>query len=123
MVVIIHDSTIDRTTDGTGRVIDFSIKALKEFDAGTWFGESYIGERMPTLSEVFESIGNKTFINIELKNYASPRDRLAEKVAKLVKHYKLQERITIFIFQSFSIGTNSQNLTLGTYWFISGTRD
>jgi len=99
MVVVIHDPTINRTTNGEGKVVDFTIDELKEFDAGILFGESYTGERIPTLNEVFESVGNKTFINIELKNYLSPLDRLTEKVAKLVKHHNLEERI---LFSSFS---------------------
>lgn len=50
--VAIHDSTLDRTTNGRGVVHDFSLAELRELDAGQWFDRSFMGERIPTLEEV-----------------------------------------------------------------------
>jgi len=83
-VVVIHDQTVDRTTDGVGKVNELVLAALKELDAGEKYDESFRGERIPTLDEVLESIGQKIFINIELTNYASPKDDLPLKVAEIV---------------------------------------
>src|SRR3972149_525582 len=81
---IIHDQTVDRTTHGTGRVRDLSPPALRELDAGSHFDVAFRGELIPTLAEVFEAVGKRTFINIELKNYESPNDPLPQKVVQLV---------------------------------------
>jgi glycerophosphoryl diester phosphodiesterase len=97
-VVVIHDATVNRTTGSQGRVKDLSLAQLKSLDAGSFFSESYRGEKIPTLEEVFEAVGKRTFINVELTNYTTPRDRLVEVVCALVKKFALQERV---IFSSF----------------------
>ena len=100
--VVIHDATVDRTTGGHGRVSQMSLAGLKALDAGAHYEERFRGTRIPTLGEVFAAIGKRAIINVELTNYASPADRLVEKVCELVKEYGLQERI---LFSSF-LGLN-----------------
>src|SRR5215207_6940738 len=101
-VVVIHDPTVDRTTNGQGRVKDLSLTELRTFDAGSSFSEKFHGEKIPTLVEVFEVVGKRTFINVELTNYNTPRDHLVETVCMLVKKHQLQKRI---LFLSF-LGSN-----------------
>jgi glycerophosphoryl diester phosphodiesterase len=60
-VVVIHDQTVDRTTNGTGRVNDLPLAALLELDAGSHFDIAYKGESIPTLSQVFETVGRKDY--------------------------------------------------------------
>ncbi len=98
-VVVFHDDTLDRTTDGTGDIKNFSLDSLKELDAGCSFDTSFCGERIPTLEQVFETLGGKTFINVELKNYSSLFDELPEKVAWLVEKHNLEKRV---LFSSFN---------------------
>jgi glycerophosphoryl diester phosphodiesterase len=98
-VVVIHDQTVERTTDGQGDVRLMSLAALKELDAGSFFDVAFRGERIPTLGQVFEAFGHKTYINVELTNYASPNDNLPDCVAELVKHHRLEKRI---LFSSFN---------------------
>lgn len=97
-VIVIHDSTVDRTTDGKGKVSDLTLTQLKALDAGSFFSPSFAGERIPTLDEVFEAMGKRTFINIELKNYTTRRDDLVEAVCMLVKKHQMQKRV---MFSSF----------------------
>jgi glycerophosphoryl diester phosphodiesterase len=66
-VVLMHDRTIDRTTNGTGDLWDFSLSALREFDAGSWFSEEFAGERIPTLEEVIRYARGRLKLNIEIK--------------------------------------------------------
>jgi glycerophosphoryl diester phosphodiesterase len=101
-VVVIHDSTVDRTTNGRGRVKDLSLSELRSLDAGSSFSEKFHGEKIPTLDEVFETVGRRIFINVELTNYNTPRDHLVEMVCMLVKKHQLQKRI---LFSSF-LGSN-----------------
>ena len=97
-VVVIHDQTVDRTTNGSGVVRKLPLAALRELDAGAKFDAKFKGEKIPTLAEVFEAVGSKLFINIEITNYASPFDDLPVKVAELVKRHSLQDRV---LFSSF----------------------
>jgi glycerophosphoryl diester phosphodiesterase len=97
-VVVIHDPTVDRTTNGKGRVQDLVLAELKKLDCGSFFSGNYAAEKIPTLEEVFESVGKRIFINIELTNYKTPRDNLSEVVCMLVKKHQMQKRI---IFSSF----------------------
>jgi glycerophosphoryl diester phosphodiesterase len=98
-VVVIHDQTVERTTDGQGDVRLMSLDALQKLDAGSFFDVAFHGERIPTLGQVFDAVGHKTFINVELTNYASPKDDLPDRVVELVKHHRLEKRI---LFSSFN---------------------
>lgn len=98
-VIVIHDSTVDRTTPFHGKVSDFRLAELRKMDAGSHFDIAYKGEPIPTLEEVFKAVGQLTYINVELTNYASPNDPLPEKVAELVRQFKLSHRV---IFSSFN---------------------
>ncbi len=97
-MVIIHDQTLERTTNGLGKVIEKNLDDLRALDAGSSFSEEFKGEKIPLLSEVLEEFSNKLLINIELTNYASIRDGLAEKAAGLVKKMGNEESV---IFSSF----------------------
>ncbi len=66
-LVVIHDETVDRTTDGRGRVADMTLDELTRLDAGSWFGERFAGERIPTLDAVFEAMAGRCGLNVELK--------------------------------------------------------
>jgi glycerophosphoryl diester phosphodiesterase len=98
-VVVIHDQTVDRTTNGSGRVSKMGLTALKELDAGSFFDIKFQNERIPTLDEVFKAVGKRIFINVELTNYNSLRDSLPEVVAGLVKRHGLEDRV---LFSSFN---------------------
>jgi glycerophosphoryl diester phosphodiesterase len=97
-VVVMHDTTVDRTTNGKGRVRDLSLSQLKALDAGSHFSDQFKGERVPTLEEVFESLGNRTLINVELTNYTTSGDSLVETVCMLIKKHRMQQHI---LFSSF----------------------
>jgi glycerophosphoryl diester phosphodiesterase len=98
-VVVIHDPAVDRTTPFHGKVADLRLAELRKMDAGSHFDIAFKGESIPTLEEVFKAVGQLTYINVELTNYASPSDTLPEKVADLVRQYKLAQRV---IFSSFN---------------------
>ena len=97
-VVVFHDRTLDRTTDGRGGLSDKTFNELRELDAGSHFAAPHHGERIPLLNEVFELLGRKLFINVELTNYWTPWDDLVERVCQLVRKHALQGRI---LFSSF----------------------
>jgi glycerophosphoryl diester phosphodiesterase len=94
-VVVIHDSTVDRTTNGQGKVSEIPLAELKKLDAGSFFDFAFRGEPIPTLDEVFEAVGGRVYINIELKNYAAPLDPLPARAAEVVRRHR-QERGVLF---------------------------
>ena len=97
-VVVIHDASVDRTTGSHGRVRQLLFSQLEALDAGSFFSEKYRGEKIPALEEVFEAVGKRTFINVELTNYSTRRDELVETVCRLVKKFGLQKSV---MFSSF----------------------
>ncbi|GMV92248.1 MAG: glycerophosphoryl diester phosphodiesterase [Candidatus Hydrogenedentota bacterium] len=67
-LVIMHDGTLDRTTDGTGAVSDLTFTELRALDAGSWFDPKFAGTRIPTLRETLEVIPETVLCNVHLKN-------------------------------------------------------
>lgn len=76
--VVLHDSKVDRTTNGSGEVSGLGLKEIKQLDAGSWFSRDFKNERIPTLREVLKAIGKNSHLHIELK---SDEPDLADKVA------------------------------------------
>ncbi len=66
-LVIMHDKTVDRTTNGKGLVGELTLKQIKELDTGSWKSEKFKGERVPLLSEALEVIPKNMWINLHLK--------------------------------------------------------
>jgi glycerophosphoryl diester phosphodiesterase len=90
-IIVIHDETIDRTTNGKGFINDFTLEELKSF----LIDEKY---QIPTLNEVFDLVDKKCFINIELKGIGT-----APKVVPLIEEYisKKNWNYNQFIISSF----------------------
>jgi glycerophosphoryl diester phosphodiesterase len=102
-VVVIHDPSVTRTTDGRGSVARLSLAELKKLDAGRWFSPEFTGEKIPTLEEVFDTIGHQILMNIEFTNYATPKDRLVREVVELVKTYGIENRVYFTSFLSTNL--------------------
>jgi glycerophosphoryl diester phosphodiesterase len=66
-LVVIHDDTVDRTTNGTGEVRAMTLQKLKRLEAGSKFGVQFANERIPTLEEVLALVGGRCGLNIEIK--------------------------------------------------------
>ena len=97
-VVVIHDATVDRTTGAHGRVKDMSLAELRALSAGSTFSSHFSTEKIPMLEEIFEALGKRIFINVELTNYNTPRDHLVESVCTLVRKFNLQEHVLLSSF-------------------------
>ena len=104
-LVIIHDETVDRTTNGTGLVRDYTLAELKELDAGGHKGSEFIGCQIPTFIEFMDFIKNNPTItvDIELKEYPTDgREEIAynvcDRVLKIVDDYEFTDRVVINTF-------------------------
>ena len=96
--VIIHDETLDRTTNGKGFVKDYTLSQLKEFKTTN-------GEEIPTLRELLELFSNSKMevLNLELKNSILEYDGIEEKVLDLIDEFNLKDRIIISTFNHLSL--------------------
>jgi glycerophosphoryl diester phosphodiesterase len=97
-VVVMHDQTVDRTTDGHGLLRNFRLADLRCLDAGSWFDRSFARERVPTLEEVFTNFKDSILYDIELTNYATPFDNLLKKVLALIQKYNLNQQVVVSSF-------------------------
>lgn len=95
--VIIHDDYIDRTSDGTGNVNGFTFDEIRQYDFGSWKGEEYIGERIPSFEE-FISLCSELQLNayVELKSYIG-KER-ASKLYETVKKYNMENSVSWISF-------------------------
>lgn len=96
--VLIHDFTLNRTTSGTGLVKDRTLQELRQLDAGSWFGEKFAGERIPTLEEVLLAVKGRCTLNIELKATSDMYPGLAEKVLELLERHEMKQQVYITSF-------------------------
>ncbi len=101
-VVVIHDATLQRTTNGHGPVNGLTLQELKQLDAGSWFHSDFAGERLPELIEVLELVDGRALINIEIKSGAyepnHPLDAIERQVMDLVRRKKALDYILISSF-------------------------
>src|SRR5918911_479795 len=81
-VVVIHDDKVDRTTNGAGLVTSHTLAALRELDAGSWFGAQFQGERIPTFDEVLARYKGRVHIHCEVKGKSAG---LSERAADLIR--------------------------------------
>ena len=102
-IVVIHDSSVDRTTNGSGRVPDFPLQELKELDASNGM-EAYKGVKIPTLREVYELLQPfGTLVNVEIKSDESFYPGIEEKLLELEKEMGMAGRIIYSSFNHYTI--------------------
>lgn len=103
-LMICHDERLERTTNGTGFLKDYSYRELRMLDAGSWFSEQYQGEPMPTLDELLALVKQAgILLNIEIKSGIVIYPNIEEKVVAAVKHFDIRENIVISSFNHYSI--------------------
>jgi glycerophosphoryl diester phosphodiesterase len=102
--VVIHDDTLERTSNGKGKVRNVSLEKLKELDFGSWMNSKFSEERIPTLEEVLQQIKkSKIWLNIEIKSSAYEKkfseSCIESQAIRLIEKYKLFNRIVISSFE------------------------
>jgi glycerophosphoryl diester phosphodiesterase len=102
-IVVIHDDTVDRTTDGAGLIKALPYDAVRELDAGSWFDARFEGERIPLLPEVLDAVGGRLRINIEIKGRAWRGDGLEAEIAAMVRARALAEHVVISSFNPWAL--------------------
>jgi glycerophosphoryl diester phosphodiesterase len=108
VLVCIHDDTVDRTTDGQGRVDQMTLAQLKALDAGSWFGRQFRGERIPTVDDVFALLARHkatqpkeaaVLVAVDLKG---DDDAIEADVIRLAQQHDVLDRL-LFIGRAISL--------------------
>lgn len=95
-LVIFHDrNSIERTTNGKGKISALTFKYLKTLDAGSWFAPQFKNEKIPTLFEVFSSLPSDIQYNLELKYFDPGSDWYEQLIIKIIDQFKLQQQIIV----------------------------
>jgi len=97
-VVVIHDHTLNRTTDIKGAVEEMTLDEVKKADAGAWFDPRFAGERVPTLRELLELTKGKAITVIEIKS-----ENIADKVVKEIKDGRAESEVVIISFHASAL--------------------
>ncbi|OMP68378.1 glycerophosphodiester phosphodiesterase [Domibacillus epiphyticus] len=117
-IVIIHDETVNRTTNGQGFIQRMTYKEVAGLDAGSWFDTTFAGEKVPTLDEFFTwASGNELQINIELKTNKVPYHGIEQKVLELIEDYRMRGRV---IISSFNLDSVRRVIELDPYIAVAG---
>jgi glycerophosphoryl diester phosphodiesterase len=102
-LVVIHDETVDRTTNGTGAVKALTMDQLDRLDAGSWFDPRFNTERLPTLAQVLDAAKGHLLVNIEIKTEAfeadGPADAVERQVLNLVREKNMLDEVLVSSFE------------------------
>lgn len=101
-IVVRHDETLERTTNGRGRVVDYTLKELKNLDVGSWFGTPFSGEQIPTFKEALELAKGRVLVNAEIKSPTHGQYAITELTDQALKEVKKAGMINRVIFSSFN---------------------
>ncbi|ADU32461.1 glycerophosphoryl diester phosphodiesterase [Evansella cellulosilytica DSM 2522] len=126
-LIVLHDKLVDRTTNGEGKVKDLSLHDIQQLDAGSWFNEKYpkyakkeyVGAKVPTLEQVFETFGNSIQYIIELK---SPHlyPKMEMELLNLLEKYQIED--DHIIIQSFDekclVNIHKQNANIPLFQLL-----
>jgi glycerophosphoryl diester phosphodiesterase len=101
-VVVIHDATLERTTNGRGAVAEHTLDELRTLDAGSWKSPVYANEKIPTLAEVLDLARHRIFVNIEIKPEAVALSA-PSLVAELVTDRSMEDRVLVSSFDPIAL--------------------
>lgn len=90
-LLVVHDGTVDRTSDGKGKVAELDLAQIKEMDAGAWMAPQFAGARFLVLDEALDLMPAAMRLNVHIKAYDEDRDALASMVVRSLQERQLLE--------------------------------
>lgn len=99
-LIVIHDNTLDRTTNGSGKIKDFTYSELMKYSAGIKYSEEYANEKIPTLDEVIKEINGDAILLIEVKHGGDIYPNIEKNIVKAIERNSAQQWC---IIQSFNL--------------------
>lgn len=98
--VVIHDFTLDRTTNGHGKVKNMTWEHIRRLDAGSWKGRSFRGEKVPSLDEVLSLASGRLRLNIELKTVGDMYPGIEQSVMDLISSKGMRDEVILTSFDT-----------------------
>ena len=115
-IVVIHDATLDRTTDLQGHINETPLETIRDADAGEWFDTEFSGEPVPTLAEALACIGKETIAVLEIKD-----PLIAEAVVAKIHETESLDTTVIISFHTGVLQTiRTLEPRIATGWLIGG---
>lgn len=116
-IVVIHDASLDRTTNMSGLIKQTTLKTIKRADAGAWFNPEFEGEQVPTLAEALTCITSSAIAVLEIKD-----DTIAEAVVQKIREMDLLELTVIISFHASVLKTvRTLEPRIPTGWLIGSS--
>ena len=98
-VVVCHDHSLERTSNGSGWLVEHTREELRALDFGSWFSPQFAGEKIPTLREVLQwAAPTSLIVNVEIKNGPVIYEGIEEKVSALIRECRMVERVIVSSF-------------------------
>jgi glycerophosphoryl diester phosphodiesterase len=100
--IVLHDRTLQRTSTGNGPARNYLMEEISSFDAGSWFHKSFSSQHIPSLEEVLLKVGDKLWVDIEIKSdlfRREPIGLLEDRVLDIVCQCEMEEKV---LFSSFN---------------------
>jgi glycerophosphoryl diester phosphodiesterase len=102
-IMVIHDDTVDRTTNGSGRVSTMSFYVVREMDAGAWFSREFAMQRIPSLQETLDLAQGCARVNVELKGTSLRGDGLEAEVAAMIRARDMVDQVVVSSFNPLAL--------------------
>lgn len=124
-LIVIHDETVDRTTNGHGEVGNLTLTELKQLDAGSWFEENPMIQEIPTLLEVLDLLENEQFkglLNIEIKTDKIHYEGIEALIVELMssRNWNFEYMYSSFYFKSLEkVWKIDKNHPIASVFYVS----
>ncbi len=102
-LVVIHDFSVEKTTNGRGIVTQMNAAELRRLDAGSHFDAAFAGERIPFLEEVLDLVGDRCRLNIEIKSMDPYANDASTNVAAIIRDRHLYEQVIVSSFNPITL--------------------
>jgi glycerophosphoryl diester phosphodiesterase len=104
VLVLIHDEMVNRTTNGDGLVKDYTYSELTKLDAGSWMGEEFTGNSIPTVEELIYLVKDKNIIiDFEIKTGVIIYEGIEQKLIELIYKHRIAHKVILSSFNHYSI--------------------
>lgn len=100
VVVVLHDESVNRTTNGEGIIAEMNYNEIRQLDAGSYFDQKFNREKIPSLEEVFQLVNGKCDLLIEFKNGNDHYPRIEEHVIELIQKYEALDWCIVHSFNT-----------------------
>ena len=119
--LVMHDDTVERTTNGTGAVAELTLEQAQKLDAGSWFDPKFAGERPPELGQVLEWAKDKIHVVVEVKRETAAQSS-GEELVEILRDKGVADQVTVMSFnKEFVERVERQAPELDTGVLISAT--